>query len=353
MALIFTLASSFFVTAFATLPRWGQQESALQRRDYCKWDCPWYSGIAELGYEAAPRQGSLVSWHFLPLFPITVAPAVHLLHIEPQRATVLMSKLFLFTAILAFLWMMGEELSGWEDRVVAAALVAFNPYLIYANAGYSEPLYFTMAACAFGALNRSRFVTAGFCGGLLSATRIQGVVFTLAYAIRCLRQFGIRHMLEERRLELLLGLLLCPLGVSLYTIYLYHLTGDALAPMHSFAAWGLQSANPFTLIADGLRSTQWHSYFAWTAVAGLILSAWLAYVREFEMAVFLAICILLPASAELAGMPRFFWWQPPTLYAVFRLLKRYPQLRTTYTLFVGGMAAITTYFWMLRAVWLI
>ena len=194
---------------------------------------------------------------------------------------------------------------------------------------------------------------AGAFGGLLSATRIQGVVFTLAYAARSLQNFGIRRIVREQRLTLILGLLLCPVGVSIYSIYMWRLTGDALAPMHSFASWGLKSGNPFSVIAMGFRYGPWNAYFAATAVAGLFVSGVLALLRKYDMAVFLAICILLPASAELSGMPRFVWWQPPILYAVFRLLKRYPQLRLLYFVIVGGVAAVFAYLWVLQSPYLV
>ena len=351
-ALVLTLASSFFVTCFATLPRLGQYPK-LMRRDYCKWDCLWFAGIATLGYEPEPRTGSLASWPFMPMFPITVAPAIHLLHLEPQRATVLMSKVWLFTAILAFLWMVGDEVSSYGEMLLAAMLVAFNPYVIYAHAGYSEPLYFTLAACAFAALQRDRFVWSGVYGGVLSATRVQGVVFAAAYGIRCLRAVGIRKFFKERRLTLLLGLLLCPIGLSIYIIYLWRLTGDAVAFAHVESAWDRSLTNPYTVVADAFRQHGWQSVFASMVIVGLLVS--LSLLRKSpELGVFLAISILLPcASGSLLGFPRYLWWQPPMMYAVFRLLKRYPLLRAPYWIFAGGMAAITTYMWTLRSVFLI
>jgi len=78
----------------------------------------------------------------------------------------------------------------------------------------------------------------------------------------------------------------------------------------------------------------------------------LALLRKTDMAVFLAICVLLPASAELAGMPSFIWWPPPVLYVAFRFLKRYPHLRALYFAFVGGAAAIFSYMWTLQSPWL-
>jgi len=74
------------------------------------------------------------------------------------------------------------------------------------------------------------------------------------------------------------------------------------------------------------------------------VSAWLVTVREYQNAAFLALAILMPATAEVAGMPRFIWWQPPTLFAAYLLLKRYPNSQAAYFALSGGMAASTTLF---------
>jgi Gpi18-like mannosyltransferase len=225
--------------------------------------------------------------------------------------------------------------------------VAFNPYLIYAHVGYSESLYFTLAACALAALDRRQWVVSGLAGGMLSATRMQGVVFTAAYVVGCVRKIGIKKLLRQPDWNMWLGLTLCPIGLCLYLIYLYHLTGDALAPMHSFVAWGLKTGNPVEVLASSIRQGGWLRYWAFTAIGGIIVGIWLAFMRKWEMAVFVVLCVLMPASAEVAGMPRFVWWQPPTLYAVYRLLQRFPTMKVVYGAFAGGMAAVTIYLWMI------
>lgn len=350
IALVLMLAAHFFVSCFAQLPRWEHHLPAFTRSDFCKWDCGWYSTIERRGYETAPRAGEQASWHFLPMFPLSAYPLTHALKMDTARASVLMSKFFLFTGIWAFLWLLRGETPSSADKWLAATLVAFNPYLIYAHVGYSESLYFTLAACALAALKRERWVVSGFAAGLLSATRMQGVVFTAAYLTGCVRRFGIRGLVRQRDLNVWLGLFLCPIGLSLYLIYLYRLTGDALAPVHSFVAWGIRSGNPVHVLLQSIGYGGWLKYWAGTAIAGLMAAAWLTFQRKYEMAVFLALCIIMPMSAEVAGMPRFVWWQPPSLYVVYRTLHRFPKLRMIYAAFAGGVAAVTIYLWMVGSI---
>ena len=114
LALFLTLASNLLRHDFRHPATFSDQHPNLMRRDYCKWDCGYYAGVADHGYEPRPLNHGTTSWHFLPMFSLAIVPAVHLFHIESLRATVLMSKVFLFTAILAFLWMLGDELSGTD-----------------------------------------------------------------------------------------------------------------------------------------------------------------------------------------------------------------------------------------------
>lgn len=74
----------------------------------------------------------------------------HLFQLDPPTATVLASKLELFGAIFVFLLWLHPHFEDAREYFLAGALVALNPYLIYAHAGYSEPLYFTVACLGFG-----------------------------------------------------------------------------------------------------------------------------------------------------------------------------------------------------------
>jgi hypothetical protein len=190
-------------------------------------------------------------------------------------------------------------------------------------------------------------MSAGLAGGLLSATRMVGVVFGVAYAIAALRSGALVRSVKERRVGVLIGALLCPVGLSLYMLYLYRHTGDALASAHIYVGWGVTSGNPVAIVWEALRAGEWPRFWACVAIGGWAVSAWLLVQREYEKAAFLALAILIPATAEVTGMQRFVWWQPPTLYAAFLLLKRHPSFKIGYFAITGGMAAVMTVLWFL------
>lgn len=366
LAFILVIASHIFVLSFAKMAGWELDltrankfaPAQLERcrdgtgrplNDACQMDCCWYTSIVRSGYDLEPvfGGGDRANWNFFPLFPLTTIPWCRTFFRESTHAAVFASKFTLYFAILAFMFMVRRDSDGFADSVLAGSLVAFNPAIIYAHAGYAEPLYFTLAAIGLALLDRQRWVGAGLAGGLLSATRMVGVVFAVSYAIAALRSGAISRPWRERRLGVVIGALLCPAGLSLFLLYLYRHTGDPLASVHIYVGWRISSGNPITVIWDALREGEWARFWACVALAGWALSVWLVIQRQYEKAALLALAILVPSTAEVAGMQRFVWWQPPTLYAAFLLLKRYPRWRTVYFVFAGGMAAAMTLIWFL------
>ncbi|MFO1057459.1 MAG: hypothetical protein U1E53_10890 [Dongiaceae bacterium] len=108
--------------------------------EFCKWDCNWYASIARHGYDLLPRgggAGDAANWGFFPLLPL-VARLAHLAFGLDARASLLVTTgLLLPVCIVAFLRLLEAYRIGL-DPWLAGSLVAFNPYTLYAHAGYSR-----------------------------------------------------------------------------------------------------------------------------------------------------------------------------------------------------------------------
>jgi Mannosyltransferase (PIG-V) len=348
VTIVLYLASCFFVYGFGQVAHWieGIQQGRLVYD--CKWDCGWYGSIADHGYQYVPEAhsgGDAANWAFFPLFPMSAAVVEHLLRLDPLSATVLASRLELFGAIFAFLLWLRPYFDNNNERYFAGALVALNPYVIYAHAGYSEPLYFMLACLGFWALDRHKWILAGLFGAGLSANRLVGLLFSLVYLIVALRDVGWRGIIKDRSLRILTGLLLCPLGLVLFSLYLYHHVGDALAFAHIQVAWGRATTNPVIVLLRSYHQHGWIRFFAELAVIGLLVSLWLMRKRP-ELGIFLALSIFLPcASGTLQGFPRYLWWQPPFLYVIFVWLRRSVPAWMIYLAIGGGLAAVMVLQW--------
>lgn len=342
------LASNLFVASFARVAHWVIGVPSVNVSALCRWDCGWYSSILAFGYDASPHfppADGAANWSFFPLFPSTALPLTRLLGLPVQLALVLASKAALLLAIWSFLLLVRDQLSGIGDFFLAGALVAFNPYILHAHAGYAEPLYFTLCSLAFWALARGQWIESGILGGFLSAVRIVGVLFCVSYLIACLKRVGIKLAIRDRTMAIPLGMLLCPLGITLYALYLYYHTGDALGFLHIRIHWHQSVDNPLTILWSALAERGWSRVWGLMALAGFAASAWLVKLGRAELGAYLAGAILMSLAGGISALPRNLWWQAPFLYAIFNLLKRYQSLSVLYFPFAGGLASVITFWW--------
>jgi hypothetical protein len=346
-SVVLFIASNLFVFTFAKFVKWETGHSTTVP-DFCTWDCNWFRFVVEQGYDLEPNrqeQQNHANWSFYPLFPVSALPFRHFFHFSAGTSLVLASKCELFGAILFFLLLLGGELQETREYLMAGSLVAFNPYVIYAHAGYSEPLYFALACLGFYFLQRRRWLPSGITGALLSATRIVGCMFAVSYLVVWLKDSEWYRVLRPRSALVLVGLLLCPLGMALYAFYLYHHTGDALGFIHIQVAWGRIPGSPWRIIIKALRDHQWQRFWGIMILAGLAVVGWLFKLRRPELAIFLLGAILIPLSADTWGFARYLWWQPPLLYAIFIFLKRYRAWWPVYFAFSAGMASFMIIEW--------
>lgn len=347
VAIVLWLASNVFVTGIAKFATWEGGASYHSVADLCQWDCGWYGSVLEHGYDHAPHNDGTANWLFHPAQPLAAYPFRYWLKLPLPVSLVLASKAALVFAIYGFLLMVGTPTDSMEDRFKAGSLVAFNPYIIYAHAGYSEALYFALLAFAFYFAGRKWWIASGMMGALLSATRMIGFLFAVPYAMMSLGRDGLRKF----DLNKLVGLLLCPLGTALYMLYLYHHTGDALAQVHIHVAWvGTSLVNPVQALWVALAQHHWPRIWGAMALGGLGASAWLFKLDKPELGTYLALSILVALSGGslaggLYGMARYIWWQPPLLYAIYRALSRYTGCWPIYTAFASGMASFMIWGW--------
>ncbi len=312
----------------------------------CHWDCGWYLSIVDEGYYLEPKQhpkGDAANWAFFPAFPLVAKGLSLLTASQPALALVLTSKLFLFLALIAFLALVEAEL-GAEYRLAAGLTLAFSPYVMYAHAGYTESLYFLATALAFLFLKKERWVLAGAAGGLLSATRLVGVLFVLSYLVARLGR-NWRATTSERT-AFTLGLMLAPLGLALFMAYLHFRVGDALAFKHAQVAWGRLIGNPLEVLVRGFDTGGWDRYFAVLAALGLAMSLWHLARRRMSYAVFLAVVILIPLATGIQGIPRYLFWQVPFLLGIVELLGRRRLLFSLYLAFSAAFSSLFIVSWL-------
>jgi hypothetical protein len=317
----------------------------------CRWDCKWYASITYHGYQLAPIESfrGYSNWAFFPAFPFSARGLAVLTHIGTRLALILTSKAFYLLAIVVFMMLVRRAIAP-SAALLAGAVLAFNPYMVYGHVGYSESLYFALSTLSFYFMSKQRWLAAGAIGGLLSGTRVVGLLIAIPYLVAVIRN---RRDLRREWPTMLLGLLLIPLGIVLFALYLHGLMGDGLAFDHVQVAWGRSLGNPLEVLRLGFKAGAWDAVFATIGVVSLGMSVLLIVRREYEYGLFLLAATIIPISEGLLSLPRFVFWQMPFLYAVVRILHGRRWLEVAYFALAGGAAAFTLLGWFSGKSWII
>ena len=178
------------------------------------WDSVWFIHIADHGYDS--KQVSA----FFPLYPLVVRVLSHVVG-STVVAGCLVS-LAAGAAGVAVVHRIARMYVGSEAAWDTALLIALYPLAFVFTAVYSDGLFLALSAGAYLAAAQRRPMAAGVLGALAVGTRLIGLA--LLPALVLLLWPGARR--EAARL---VPLLLLPLALGVYVLYLHHHVGDALA----------------------------------------------------------------------------------------------------------------------------
>lgn len=204
----------------ALLPAWNQ------------WDTRWYIDIANRGYAWKKAAGTSPA-AFFPLYPMLIHGFMAVTHRSGITSALLISNAAFLGALL-YLW----RLARWELNAAVAGrtilCIAAFPTALFFFAGYTESLFLFLTVAAFYHMRRRDWLVAGVFAALASATRVTGVLLLLPFVYEYARDrnFSIRNLDWG-----VIGLLLAPLGLVAYMVYLGRVVGDPLAFSHAQVAW--------------------------------------------------------------------------------------------------------------------
>lgn len=285
----------FFVSRGIMLYQYNLASEIFSRHHFdffsamCKWDCRWYVSIITDGYDSMIRTTGpkvwrgLANWAFFPLYPYTVKLIVTISSLSPVMAGILLNQLFVFLAILVFYRYLLLFVDDSNSRF-GVTLLAFSPFSIYFASLYTEALFLLLSLSGFYFMRINRPVISAICGGLLSATRPVGIMFSLSYFL---------HYCYQKRLsfKILICCVISTLGLLLYMLYLHLHTGDYLAFEHIQKGWGRQwldikylPRQLWLMISDTHNSILFF--------LSISISIYLLAKKYYEEAVFNLLCIL-------------------------------------------------------------
>ena len=183
-------------------------------RTFDRWDSGWFLRIAEHGYstEQAPA--------FFPVYPMLVRALGWVVR-NDAAAGMLISLAAAGGCAVLLERIARRRLRGDGPRTVIV-LFAFYPLAFVFTAVYSDSLFLLFVLLAFDVADRGHALVAGIAAALAVDTRLLGLALVPALAIV--------FWPSPRRLA---PLLLVPLGLGLWMLYLHQHYGDAFAFSHA------------------------------------------------------------------------------------------------------------------------
>jgi hypothetical protein len=272
------------------------------RQEVLTADVNWSVGIAEHGYHPGPfKADGPHNWAFFPLFPL-ILHLVSYLTGEFVLTGMGLSHLF-FLVGLFLLHRLGLSFglsADAADRCIA--YLAFFPTSYFFSVPLTEALFLMLTVGSFYSAKQERWWLAGVCGAFASATRTAGVLLLPALAIL---YWQTHRPLRPLRKEIL-ALLLVPVGLVCFMIYLKVITGNPFAFRDTMATWGREAGFFLRPLYDYLRhpiaiASHWDFRLLNFLTPVFALTAGVVLVRrsQFALGAYALLSVLLALSSTL------------------------------------------------------
>ena len=316
---------------------------------YCRWDCDHYMSIARQGYGAGINEAGGADWAFFPLVPLATSAIVKLTALSFPSAGTLAALLATFGASRLALPLCPSP----RAYVLFCAAVALGPASLYFTIPYSESLFLLGTVMFLRALSRENYLGAGLAGMVLSASRAVGLFAAPAMLLDFVvlqqrngvpwRQWGSALW---RRPDVLLGLVVVPLGIGLFSIWLYFQMGDGLAFSHIQRHYYRDLVNPVTVVWRGLQErgeSRIHIIAFFVGAAGVVI---LVRRGAHAAGMFCALAIITPLLLGPASMYRFVIALAPYWLLISAGLAQRRWLTIVWLVALGVTGFLTDLFWL-------
>lgn len=278
------------------------------RQEVATADVNWYMGIAERGYEQMPFNADVPrNWAFFPLFPLLWRLAARVTGEFVLTGMALSHLFFLLALFLLHRVSLQFGLSA-DDADHSVFYLAVFPTSYFFSLPLPESLFLMLTVASFYFAKGERWWLAGLCGALASATRTSGILLLPALGLLYWETYSptlqLRHLRTWRKE--VFALLLVPLGLIGFMIYLHFLTGNAFAFKGAMAAWGRKAGFFFEPLFDYLRhpgeiSTHWNFKLVNFLAVMLALAGGVTLVkrRQYPLAAYTLLSLLVALSSAL------------------------------------------------------
>ena len=344
-----------------------------------KWDALHYLAIALDGYSESqgglPPAGNRPA--FFPLYP----GLIHVLSGFGASAGLVLIMAYVvslscFFVALALLHRLTVIELGARYGRPTLMLLAFFPAAFFYGIPYTESLFLLLAVAAFLTARTGHWAMAGIILALASATRVPGLLLIVPVALLYLygprtdrtpmKSGGLRPRYRLRPNAA--WILLAPLGLLAFTVYLHHALGSGLAWEHAQVNFGRHTIDPLTGAWTALREAgsslghifsgtydeqpiYYHLNVAQIAFVALAVAGGIGALRMLPIAYGTWVLISLiplfvsqPPNNPLVSSPRYIAVLFPIFLWLAVVCERRRITTTVIALFATGMAVMTAEF---------
>lgn len=284
-----------------------------------------YLRIAQNGYDAQYSQA------FFPLYPILVKilnffPKENLdtnLYTDPSYfyTGLILSSLF-FIAALYFLIRLWKEEYGFQKAWISVLILLSLPTAFYFGSIYPESLFLLLAVLTFWFVKKDKYIFAGIAAALASATKIQGAILFVFLAVELWKKYKENILkLPKSFWKNFAGLIISPLGLIGYMVYLYKTFGNPIYFLTAQPAFGAErSSLPFVTLPQVMyryikmlfsldpASLSFANTFIEFATVAILAVGFIYSFRKIKFSywIFVLISVILPTmTGTFSSMPRY------------------------------------------------
>ena len=228
---------------------------------FTRYDSGWYYGIARNGYDVAPAlAGGRSSIAFFPVYPLLMRYVGRLFGRAPgdvYLGGIVVAWVCFVLAMVALYYLARLDLPAPRaSRAVLAATVF--PFAFFLGVAYSESTFLLFTVASFYCFRTRRWIAAGLCGAVATATRVNGIFMLPALAWVAWRAAA---PTQRDRLQAAGGVALAGTGFAAYCVFIYRETGDLLLWAQALQRWGYYpGGRPWTVPVNLVHALLTHPY---------------------------------------------------------------------------------------------
>ena len=257
------------------------------------WDTGWYMNIAQNGYSVVKNLMGQANYGFFPMYPILIKIASFIFQNYFISALIVSNLFCILSAIL--LYKLVRLDNDEKTSLRSIKYLFFFPGAFALSLALSESTFlFFMLACFYLA-KKQKWLLCGLAGICLTATKPFGIVIILPMLYEYFKNLKNRKKDTQSQhnkkwaKDILdfVCIMLAPLGLAMFSLYTFFLTGDLLAYPHiKQTGWWNYLSSPITVLTSSFASEQTRIILA-AAAAVVVISMLIIFYERIGFSYFL------------------------------------------------------------------